>query len=146
MTENKELQDHADKLGEIITQQTNKRLQLENRIEELEKESKKLIKEISVKQNENYELKQRIGHFEEVIREVVRSEYTNFESGNKLKKLIEEKIGRSVAKIEKVSNHTYKCKGCEEIVDDLDFNCKLELCYYCLDMMKEEEKENESGG
>ena len=36
MTENKELQDHADKLGKIITQQANKRLQLENRIEELE--------------------------------------------------------------------------------------------------------------
>ena len=43
--------------------------------------------------------------------------------------------------IEEVSDHTHKCKGCEEIVDDLDFNCKLELCYYCLDMMKEEEKE-----
>ena len=43
---------------------------------------------------------------------------------------------------------SYKCKGCEEIVDDSDFNCELELCYYCLDMMKEEEKEgqNESGG
>ena len=67
MTENKELQTHADKLGEIITQQTNKRLQLENRIEELEKESKELIKEISVKQNENYELRQRIGHFEEAV-------------------------------------------------------------------------------
>ena len=144
MTENKELQDHADKLGEIITQQTNKRLQLENRIEELEKESKKLIKEISIKQNENYELRQRIGHFEEVIREVIRGEYTNFESVDKLKKLIEEKVGRSVAKIEKekeVSNHTHKCKGCEEIVDDSDFNCGLELCYYCLDMMKEAEKE-----
>jgi len=43
-------------------------------------------------------------------------------------------------------NSSYKCKGCEEIVDDLDFNCELELCCYCLDMMKEEEKEkwNES--
>ena len=53
------------------------------------------------------------------------------------------KGGRSVRKIEKkeVSDHTHKCKGCEEIVDDLDFNCELELCYYCLDMMKEEEKE-----
>ena len=144
MTKNKELQTHADKLGEIITQQTNKRLQLENRIEELEKESKELIKEISIKQNENYELRQRIGHFEEVIREVIRGEYTNFESVDKLKKLIEEKVGRSVAKIEKeeeVSDHTHKCKGCEEIVDDLDFDCGLELCYYCLDMMKEEEKE-----
>ena len=44
MTENKELQDHADKLGEIITQQTNKRLQLENQIEELEKESAENLK------------------------------------------------------------------------------------------------------
>ena len=43
MTENKELQDHADKLGEIITQQTNKRLQLEDRIKELENEIKKLL-------------------------------------------------------------------------------------------------------
>jgi len=54
------------------------------------------------------------------------------------------KGGRSVRKIEKeeeVSDHTHKCKGCEEIVDDLDFNCELELCCYCLDMMKEEEKE-----
>ena len=53
------------------------------------------------------------------------------------------KGGRSVRKIEKkeVSDHTHKCKGCEEIVDDLDFNCKLELCCYCLNMMKEEEKE-----
>ena len=96
MAENKELQTHANKLGEIITQQTNKRLQLENQIEELEKESaenlkvwkaqqqqhtnylssyievleekiKELIKEISVKQNENYELRQRIGHFEEAV-------------------------------------------------------------------------------
>ena len=91
MAENKELQTHADKLGEIITQQTNKRLQLENRIEELEKESKDLIKEISIKQNENYELRQRIGHFEEVIREVIRGEYTNFESVDKLKKLRREK-------------------------------------------------------
>ena len=59
------------------------------------------------------------------------------------------KGGKSVRKIEKeeVSNHTHKCKGCEEIVDDLDFNCESELCCYCLDMMKEEEKEeeNESG-
>ena len=38
-------------------------------------------------------------------------------------------------------NSSHKCKGCEEIVDDLDFNCKLELCYYCLDMMKEEKEE-----
>jgi len=34
----KELQDHANKLGEIITQQTNKRIQLEDRIKKLEKE------------------------------------------------------------------------------------------------------------
>jgi len=34
----KELQDHANKLGEIITQQTNKRIQLEDRIKQLEKE------------------------------------------------------------------------------------------------------------
>ena len=63
-------------------------------------------------------------------------------------KEVQKKVGRSVAKMKKVSDHTHKCKGCEEIVDDLDFNCKLELCYYCLDMMKEEEKEgqNESGG
>ena len=59
------------------------------------------------------------------------------------------KGGKSMAKIEKekeVSDHTHKCKGCEEIVDDLDFNCELELCCYCLNMMKEEEKEkwNES--
>jgi len=40
-------------------------------------------------------------------------------------------------------NSSYKCKGCEEIVDDLDFNCELELCYYCLDMMKEEEEKEE---
>ena len=46
MTENKELQDHADKLGEIITQQTNKRLQLEDRIKELEEEIHILEKEI----------------------------------------------------------------------------------------------------
>jgi hypothetical protein len=32
----KELQDHANKLGEIITDQTNKRLKLEFRIKELE--------------------------------------------------------------------------------------------------------------
>ena len=31
--------------------------------------------------------------------------------------------------------------GEKEKKDDLDFNCGLELCYYCLDMMKEEEKE-----
>ena len=54
-----------------------------------------------------------------------------------------------MAKIEEekeVSDHTHKCKGCGEIVDDLDFNCKLEFCCYCLNMMKEEEKEkwNES--
>jgi hypothetical protein len=42
----KELQDHADKLGEIITQQTNKRLQLEDRIKELE-ERQKWIDEIA---------------------------------------------------------------------------------------------------
>ena len=61
-------------------------------------------------------------------------------------KEVQKKIGRSVAKIEKekeVSNHTHKCKGCEEIVDDLDFNCELGLCCYCLNMMKEEEKEKE---
>ena len=44
-------------------------------------------------------------------------------------------------KEKEVSDHTHKCKGCEEIVDDSDFNCGLELCCYCLDMMKEEEKE-----
>jgi len=44
-------------------------------------------------------------------------------------------------KEKEVSDHTHKCKGCEEIVDDLDFNCKLELCCYCLNMMKEEEEE-----
>ena len=86
MTKNKELQDHADKLGEIITQQTNKRLQLEDRIIELEEEIRILKKE------------------------------------------------------KEVSDHTHKCKCCEEIVDDLDFNCELGLCYYCLDMMKEEEE------
>ena len=42
--------------------------------------------------------------------------------------------------IEEVSDHTHKCKGCEEIVDDLDFNFGLELCYYCLDMMEEEDE------
>ena len=49
-------------------------------------------------------------------------------------------------KEKEVSDRTHKCKGCEEIVDDLDFNCELELCCYCLNMMKEEEKEkwNES--
>ena len=46
-------------------------------------------------------------------------------------------------KEKEVSDHTHKCKGCEEIVDDLDFNCELELCCYCLDMMKEEEEEEE---
>ena len=46
MAENKELQTHADKLGEIITQQTNKRLQLEDRIKKLEEEIRILEKEI----------------------------------------------------------------------------------------------------
>jgi len=58
---------------------------------------KELEEEISIKQNENYKLRQKIGYFEEVIGEVVRGEYTNFESMDKLKKLIEEKRGRSVA-------------------------------------------------
>jgi hypothetical protein len=42
----RERQDHADKLGEIITQQTNKSLQLEFRIKELE-ERQKWIDEIA---------------------------------------------------------------------------------------------------
>lgn len=42
---NKALQDHADKLGEIITGQTLKRLELENRVKELEEENKRLSSE-----------------------------------------------------------------------------------------------------